>query len=89
MRTKRGEIDILAQDGQTLVIVEVKAKTSAKYGYALEMITAAKRRQLILLTFELQKQYQTDKVRIDIVTVDNAKAAPDIKLYKGLVELNQ
>lgn len=87
LRTKRGEIDILAKDGEILVIVEVKAKTSQKFGSALEMITATKQRKLILLTFELQQKYKTEKVRIDVVTVDNAGSAPAVKHYKNLVGL--
>lgn len=88
MRTKRGEIDILAKDGENLVIVEVKAKTDQRFGSALEMITPTKQRKLIMLTLELQTKFQTKKVRIDVVTVDNAASEPAIKHYKGLVEFN-
>lgn len=86
LRTKLGEIDILARDGQFLVLVEVKTKTSARLGSALEMITRAKQQKLLLLALELQKKYQTEKVRIDVVAIDNAKAAPQLKHHKGIVE---
>ncbi|HSX42268.1 MAG TPA: YraN family protein [Candidatus Saccharimonadales bacterium] len=89
LQTKFGEIDILARDGQQLVVVEVKAKTSARYGAAIEMITHAKQRKLILLAHELQAKHQTDGVRIDIITVDNAQSEnPIIKHHKGLIEFN-
>jgi putative endonuclease len=86
--TKFGEVDILARDGQTLVVVEVKAKTSARFGAAIEMITPTKQRKLILLAHELQMKYQVANVRIDIVTVDNAAAEPIIKHHKGLIQFN-
>lgn len=50
------------------------------------MITAAKRRKLILLAHELQMKHKTEAVRIDIITIDNAQAEPIIKHHKGLIE---
>lgn len=88
LRTKFGEIDILARDGEVLVIVEVKAKTSNRLGAAIEMITPAKQRKLILLAHELQMKHQTDGVRIDIVTVDNAGHKPVVNYHKGLIEFH-
>lgn len=85
LRTRLGEIDILARDGRWLVIVEVKAKTSTRFGSALEMITAAKREQLILLARELQMNRQTEKVRIDVVAVDQMQAEPELSYHRGVV----
>ena len=38
-RTKHGEIDIVARDGETTVFVEVKARTTAEFGTAAEAVT--------------------------------------------------
>jgi putative endonuclease len=38
----RGEIDIVAQDGPELVIVEVKTRSSRTFGGAVEAVTRAK-----------------------------------------------
>lgn len=46
-RTRFGEIDLIARDGRTLVFVEVRMRTSQRYGGALESITARKRARLI------------------------------------------
>lgn len=46
VRIGRGEIDILAEDGETLVFVEVKARHSGLYGEPEEAITARKEKQL-------------------------------------------
>lgn len=41
-----GEIDLVAREGESLVFVEVKAKSSDAFGRAAEMVTARKRRQV-------------------------------------------
>lgn len=83
LKTKIGEIDILAADRDTLVVVEVKAKTNASYGGAVEMITAAKRRKLLLLARELQMKTNTESVRVDVVAIDEFLEIPAIEYYKG------
>ena len=46
-RCRQGEIDIIAQDGDTLVFVEVRSRSRRDYGSAAESITAAKQRRII------------------------------------------
>jgi putative endonuclease len=46
-RTRFGEIDLIARDGRTLVFVEVRMRSSERYGGAVESITATKRTRLI------------------------------------------
>lgn len=41
-RIRGGEIDIIAKDGDTLVFVEVKTRTTNQYGLPEEAITSAK-----------------------------------------------
>ena len=38
-RTRSGEIDIIARDGDTLVFVEVKARTTNRFGSAKAAVT--------------------------------------------------
>jgi len=45
-RMFRGEIDVIARDGETLVFVEVKARTDESYGRPEEAVTPAKQRQI-------------------------------------------
>lgn len=42
----RGEIDIVAKDGETLVFVEVKARADESYGRPEESVTPGKQRQI-------------------------------------------
>ena len=44
-RLFHGEIDLIAWDGDTLVFVEVKARTSDDFGLPEESVTPAKQRQ--------------------------------------------
>lgn len=46
-RVRGGEIDLICQDGDTLVFVEVRARKVGGFGGAAESITAAKRGRLI------------------------------------------
>ena len=45
-RLFRGEIDIIARDGGTLVFVEVKARADEEFGRPEEAVTPSKQRQV-------------------------------------------
>lgn len=67
-RTRGGEIDLIMREGDTWVFVEVRFRKNARYGSAVESVTAAKQ-QRILRTVEhyCQQHGITQAVRIDIV----------------------
>ena len=46
-RTRAGEIDLIARDGETLVFVEVRMRRAVSHGGAVGSITAEKRRRLV------------------------------------------
>ena len=71
-RCKAGEIDIVARDGETLVFVEVKARTGRTAGPPEESVTAAKRRRLVHLArrFLLEKHLHEIPCRFDVVAVE-------------------
>ena len=70
-RCRLGEIDIVARDRQTVVIVEVRTRTSFSYGAPEESITAAKAKKLHLLARYYLKSLSCGEVssRIDLVAV--------------------
>jgi putative endonuclease len=70
-RCKEGEIDIVAVDGRTLVICEVKTRSSVRYGAPLEAITRQKARRLRKLAVLWVNAHGLifDQIRIDVVGV--------------------
>lgn len=77
-----GEVDILAQDQNELVIVEVKYKKTDFFGQAEEMVGAKKKAKLIMLAKVLAGKYCFDNVRIDVI----ANNGGQIKHYKNALE---
>jgi putative endonuclease len=46
-RVRCGEIDLVAEDGPTIVFAEVKTRTSALYGTPAEAVTSRKRARIV------------------------------------------
>lgn len=70
-RFLRGEIDIIAYDGETLVFLEVKTRKSVKFGQPEESITPAKRKQLrrVAQGYLLRKHIQDVECRFDVLSL--------------------
>ena len=49
-RIKLGEIDIIARDRNTLVFVEVKARSSNRFGHPKSAITPQKQRKISMVS---------------------------------------
>ncbi|MBP6930257.1 YraN family protein [Patescibacteria group bacterium] len=71
VRTVCGEIDILAQEKDTLVVVEVKTKTSAEQGAPEEMVDWKKQKKLVRLAQEVNQRFPQYGIRIDVVAIEN------------------
>lgn len=70
-RCRHGEIDLIAQDGKTLVFVEVRSRARADYGSAAESITASKQRRVIAAArLYLARLKTMPACRFDVVTLD-------------------
>ena len=69
-RTPVGEIDIIAQDGETVVFIEVKARTNDSFGYPFESVHKKKRKKLRdLALLYLKKQGKELPVRFDVLSI--------------------
>jgi putative endonuclease len=83
-RSRFGEIDIVAIDGDTVVFVEVKTKTSGDFGDPVEEVTPQKQRQIISMGQEYHSfRCQPDTpCRFDVVSVDLSYMPAKITHYK-------
>ena len=70
-RTRFGEIDLVARDGATLVFVEVRLRSNARYGGGVESIGEAKRRRIVAAALHyLMGVRPQPPCRFDVVTLD-------------------
>lgn len=70
-KNKIGEIDIIARHNDILVFVEVKTRTSFKYGYAFEAVDIRKQNKIIntSLAYIKYKNLRDVQLRYDIIEV--------------------
>ncbi len=72
-RCRLGELDIVCLDGETLVIVEVRARSTGARTTALESINRAKRQRIVNATRHFlmrHPQWFHSRLRFDVVAVD-------------------
>lgn len=70
-RTRLGEIDLVAREGETLVFVEVRLRGAGHFGGALESITPRKRRRIVAAARQYLMRYaKVPPCRFDVVTLD-------------------
>ena len=77
-RTRHGEIDVVARDGETTVFVEVKARTTGEFGLAAEAVTPWKQRRLVSMATDYLARHRLAgrPCRFDVVAIDAAEGAP-------------
>lgn len=70
-RCRFGEVDIVALDGQTLVLCEVKTRKSTRTGLPEEAVTPAKQRKLTRLAeaYVAEAGLEGQRVRFDVVSI--------------------
>ncbi|MDA1096392.1 MAG: YraN family protein [Chloroflexi bacterium] len=91
-RCRFGELDIVAIDGDCLVIVEVRSKSTSAFGTPEESISPVKARRLRFLV----DAYRADRIdtplpinsRIDVVAVDLTRRGivDDLRIVRNAVE---
>ena len=88
-RLRRGEIDIVARDGETTVFVEVKAREGLDFGAGGEAITALKRRRMAHVAVDyLARHGLTERpCRFDVVSIAFESPTPRIELYQNAFDV--
>lgn len=70
-KNKLGEIDIIAKEGERIVFVEVKARTTAKYGYPREAVNEFKQRKIRMVaeSYLKSKRLLNSYIRFDVIEI--------------------
>ena len=81
---RQGELDIIALDKKEIVFIEVKTRTSNRYGYPSEAVNKVKQKHMLqTIKYYLYIRNLNDKfVRIDVIEVhirDNVYKVNHIK----------
>lgn len=81
------EIDLIAQDGQTLVLVEVKLRCSQSFGTAVESLTIDKLKQLKKAASHLINYYHIANWRYDFIAIDvnSIKSSARLRHYRQII----
>jgi len=89
-RCPRGEIDLVATDGDTLVFCEVKTRSTLRYGdpaEAVGVVKAARLRGLAGMWLEArQPRERWRTIRFDVVTVlARPETTPQVRHLRGVI----
>lgn len=82
-----GEMDIIAAEGQSLVFIEVRTRSSAKFGWGEETIQSKKRMRLhrIAEYFLLSRHYKDwPPIRFDLIAIRWNEGNPQSKWIRGI-----
>jgi len=85
-RVLRGDIDIVALDGRTVVFVEVRSRTSTAHGHPAETVGSAKQLRISDLAAAYIRRHRLEdcSARIDVVAVTLPPgAAPIVEHYQN------
>ncbi|MBI4886950.1 MAG: YraN family protein [Acidobacteria bacterium] len=82
-RTRHGEIDIVARDGETMVFVEVKARRGARFGGGAAAVTGWKQQRIVRMATDYlaRRGLLESPCRFDVVAIDVEGGRPRIDVY--------
>jgi putative endonuclease len=80
-RFERGEIDLIAEEGDELVFVEVKARSSAVFGAPEDAVTEEKQEQVHTVADGYLFEHDIDDraCRFDVVAIEFKKGKTEIR----------
>ena len=87
---RRGEIDLIMHDHDTLVFVEVRYRKTSTFGSALESVDHRKQKKLIVTAEHyLQKNTASfSHYRFDVIAISPEQSHPNITWVKDAFQLN-
>lgn len=83
--TRYGEIDLIAQNSDEILFVEVKTRTSVKYGYPEQAVDNKKIKHLLEAVKIYFKINNNSKFwRLDVISVELNNETPKINWFKDI-----
>jgi len=83
VRTAKGEIDVVALEGETLCFIEVKARGSHRYGSSLEAVDRRKQKRLShAALLYLQRNPHEGPCRFDVLGLDPGRNGWEVTLIR-------
>jgi len=84
-RCRYGEVDLVAQEGEVIAFVEVKARRSGTYGIPALAVTRAKRRRILraALHWLVSNGLPDRPVRFDVVSLRKGPAGWETEILRG------
>lgn len=87
--SRRGELDLVMQDGSTVVFIEVRYRKNDLYGGALESVTPSKQHKLRATAEQyLQQETRLQNGRFDVVAMTAASRTCEATRPPGAYNFN-
>ena len=85
-RSRAGELDIIALDGDCLVFVEVRSRRHTRYGGAAGSVDAGKRRRLVRTAqafLQRHTRWAQSPCRFDVLAYESSRPASAPRWIRG------
>jgi putative endonuclease len=88
-RTRFGEIDIVAREGDTMVFVEVKARATSRFGDGAAAVTGGKQRRIsqMAVDYLVRRRLHDCPCRFDVVSVDLSSKQPVVEVFRDAFDI--
>ena len=82
-RNRRGEIDLIVENEDMMLIVEVRYRSNPNFGLASETVDVRKQARIIQCAEHYLARHPSDKqVRLDVITITPATPEPRLSWIK-------
>jgi putative endonuclease len=84
-RTRRGEVDLVCEEGATLCFVEVRSRSRLDFGGPHESVSPLKARRVVnaATDWAISNDACERTIRFDVVAVDLSAGEPRFALFRG------
>jgi putative endonuclease len=88
-RTRYGEIDVIARDGDITVFIEVKTRDGDAFGAGAESVSPWKQRRLARMAIDYAARHALidTPCRLDVVQVEIGPGEPRIEVYRNAFDV--